>query len=155
MSESEQTRGSAQQGQVDSELDMRGIVWSTIGVLGVTLAAAVLMWGFMAVILDALAAGDPPPPALEEARQPYLPPAPRLQTTPFTDLDALRAEEERQLGSYGWINEPGGIAQIPIDRAIDLLVEKGSVEPLLRLQPGTETDPAGTADGTAGEAASN
>lgn len=151
MSESEQTPGGSQQGRLDSELNLRGIVWSTIAVLGVTLAAAVLMWGFMAVILDALAGGDPPPPALEEARQPYLPPEPRLQTTPFTDLDALRAEEERLLTSYGWINEPGGVAQIPIDRAIDLLVEKGSVEPLIRLQPGTEADSAETAV----EAASN
>ncbi len=124
---------------VDSEIGLRGILISTAGLVAITVAAGVLMWGFMAYILDNLAGQDPPPPALEEAREPYLPPAPRLQTEPFTDLDELRAEEQRMLTSYGWINEPGGIAHIPIDRAMDLLVDRGSVESLRVLQPGTES----------------
>ena len=131
---------------LDSELDMKGILLSTVGVVVITVVAAASMWGFMVFFLDSFAAQDPPPPALEEAREPYLPPEPRLQTEPFGDLIELRAEEERLLTSYGWVNEPGGIAMVPIDRAIDLLIERGSAGPIKTLQPGTELDSSSSED---------
>ena len=138
MTERQPLDGSSGNLPLDSELNMRGIVLSTAGLVGITLAAVLLMWGFMTTILDNLAAEDPPPPALEEARVPYLPPAPRLQTTPFRDLTELRAEENRLLTTYGWINQAGGIARIPIEQAIDILVERGSARSFVTLQPGTE-----------------
>jgi len=139
MTERHVVDGSNAKPQLDSELNMRGILLSTAGVVGITLAAVLLMWGFMAMILNNLAAEDPPPPALEEARVPYLPPAPRLQTTPFRDLTELRAEETRLLTTYGWINQAGGIARIPIEQAMDILVERGSARSFVTLQPGTES----------------
>jgi hypothetical protein len=36
---------------------------------------------------------------------------------------ALRAAQRAELESYGWVDRDAGIAQIPIDRAIDLVVE--------------------------------
>jgi hypothetical protein len=140
MTDRDREQRQTRQGQpVDSEIGLRGILISTAGLVGITVSAVLLMWGFMASIFDSLADQDPPPPALAEAREPYLPPAPRLQTEPFTDLNELRAEEQWLLGSYGWINEPGSVARIPIERAMDLLVDRGSVEPFRVLQPGTET----------------
>jgi hypothetical protein len=38
---------------------------------------------------------------------------------------AWRAQAERQLGSYGWVDKQKGLAHIPIDRAMDL-VAKGA-----------------------------
>lgn len=56
-------------------------------------------------------------------RQP--PPEPRLQVTPQTDFQQLRAAEDTVLNSYGWVNREAGIVRIPIDRAIELLAERG------------------------------
>jgi hypothetical protein len=51
-----------------------------------------------------------------------LPPQPRLQTTPALDLQQLRAAEDERLSRYAWIDRSRGLAQIPIDRAMDLWV---------------------------------
>ena len=34
-------------------------------------------------------------------------------------------KEERTLYSYGWVDERAGIVRIPIERAMDLLVQRG------------------------------
>src|SRR5262245_40404521 len=54
-----------------------------------------------------------------------LPPEPRLQTDPQLDLIQLRELEDKELNSYGWIDRDSGTVRIPVDRAIDRLVERG------------------------------
>jgi len=54
-----------------------------------------------------------------------LPPPPRLQTYPFYDLKALRGDENRVLEHYGWVDKNAGIVRIPVERAIEVLAEKG------------------------------
>lgn len=63
---------------------------------------------------------DPPPPALGRSGGGQLPPEPRLQTAPASELLAVRAEERRALSGYGWADEAGGVARIPIDEAMAL-----------------------------------
>jgi hypothetical protein len=53
------------------------------------------------------------------------PPAPRLQVAPKADLDRLHASENEQLGSYAWVDRDKSIVRIPIDRAVQLLSERG------------------------------
>jgi len=53
------------------------------------------------------------------------PPTPNLQTQPFKDIYMLRQGEAEKLGSYGWIDKEGGITRLPIDRAMDVMLEKG------------------------------
>ena len=50
-------------------------------------------------------------------------PEPKMWATPADEIDALRSEEEAILNSYGWADKKSGIARIPIDRAMDLIVE--------------------------------
>ncbi len=52
-------------------------------------------------------------------------PQPRLLVTPGASLAELRAAEEADLNSYGWVDRKAGIARIPIDRAMQLLLERG------------------------------
>ena len=54
-----------------------------------------------------------------------VPPEPRLQTNPRQDLADLRAKEDEQLGSYGWVDRNAGVVRIPIDAAIKLTLERG------------------------------
>lgn len=52
-------------------------------------------------------------------------PQPRLIVKPGATLADLRAAEDRELNSYGWVDRSAGIARIPIDRAMQLLLERG------------------------------
>lgn len=53
------------------------------------------------------------------------PPSPRLQIAPHTDLARVQASEDRQLGSFGWVDRDQQIARMPIERAMQLLAERG------------------------------
>lgn len=71
-----------------------------------------------------------------------LPPPPRLQTYPFDDIKELRKAENKVLDHYAWVDQNAGVVQIPIERAIDVLAEKGL--------PYRQAGPAGLA-GEAGQ----
>jgi hypothetical protein len=53
------------------------------------------------------------------------PPAPRLQIDSTADLAALRAAEGSRLSSSGWSDRPRGVVHLPIDRAMQLTIERG------------------------------
>lgn len=70
--------------------------------------------------------------AAERAREispievtPPMPPEPRLQVSPPADLAAMRAAEDEVLQSYGWIDKEENVVRIPIERAMELLAERG------------------------------
>jgi hypothetical protein len=52
-------------------------------------------------------------------------PQPRLQTDPAEDLARFRAQEEKRLDSYYWIDKQKGIVHIPIAQAMKELAAKG------------------------------
>jgi hypothetical protein len=54
-----------------------------------------------------------------------LPPEPRLQVSPGADVEHMREAEEAVLQNYRWVDREAGIVGIPIDRAMDILAEKG------------------------------
>lgn len=58
-----------------------------------------------------------------DSSRPYFP-YPREQTNGEVDLQALRAREDAELNSYGWIDKTAGVIRIPIDRAMDLMVQR-------------------------------
>jgi hypothetical protein len=39
-------------------------------------------------------------------------------------LAALVAKQEKQAGSYGWVDRKAGIVQVPVDRAMELVVQE-------------------------------
>jgi hypothetical protein len=53
------------------------------------------------------------------------PPEPRLEAYPLAARLVLRAQEDEVLTTYGWVDKDRGIARIPIDRAMELVVERG------------------------------
>jgi hypothetical protein len=52
-------------------------------------------------------------------------PQPRLLIKPGASLAGLRAAEDSDLNSYGWVDRTSGVVRIPIDRAMQLLLERG------------------------------
>jgi hypothetical protein len=53
------------------------------------------------------------------------PPAPNLQKQPFKDVYMLRQNEAEKLSTYGWVDKDGGVTRIPIDRAMEIMLQRG------------------------------
>jgi len=56
-----------------------------------------------------------------------LPPAPRLQQKPRNELYEFRREEQSLLDGYGWMNRGDGIVHIPLEDAMRLTIERGTL----------------------------
>ena len=52
-------------------------------------------------------------------------PEPQLQKTPILDLKTIRAEEDKLLNGYAWVDPRKGVVRIPVDRAIEVLAQRG------------------------------
>lgn len=100
------------------------IVRFALGLVIVVALSSVFLLGLFKLLARQERRHDPPPPPLaqEEGR---LPPGPRLQSTPLQDLEQVRAEQEKELTSYGWVDAKAGIARVPIDEAIKILAARG------------------------------
>ena len=114
-----------------------GLVWFTVVLAGSALVIHVLMWGmykFMeAQALDHDVARAPlaaPPgsrpagPAVLSRIWPQAPPELYVPDEP-TNLRSFQRQEELELSTYGWVDRNAGTARIPIDRAKELLLERG------------------------------
>lgn len=104
--------------------------------IGLAATGLVLMIGLVlgvAALLSRLG----PPRAPEQATQ-ITPPEPRLQVAPPEDFRELKATQMARLNTYDWIDRDGGVVRIPIDRAMEIMVEQGYI-----YKPGTPA-PAGT-----------
>ncbi|MGD2074962.1 MAG: hypothetical protein PVI91_12365 [Gammaproteobacteria bacterium] len=83
-------------------------------VLTAALAVLVTLGAVLALLLpwrQEPAAG--PPPAQ---------PGAALLTDPVANLARFRAGKAGQLQSYGWVDAQAGVAHIPVERAIELLI---------------------------------
>ena len=52
-------------------------------------------------------------------------PQPRLEENERTELNDFRLSEEKKLHSYDFIDQKAGVVRIPIDRAMQLIAERG------------------------------
>lgn len=52
-------------------------------------------------------------------------PEPRLETDERTEINDFRRKEEDTLRTYGWVDKDAGTIRIPIDRAMQLIAERG------------------------------
>jgi hypothetical protein len=65
------------------------------------------------------------PPASPFATTRELPPSPRLQAKPRFELKDYCEVQQREVETYGWIDRRLGVVRIPIDHAMDLVLERG------------------------------
>jgi hypothetical protein len=52
-------------------------------------------------------------------------PQPRLETDERNEIYSFRLQEEQKLHSYGWVDQNAGVVRIPIDRAMELIAQRG------------------------------
>lgn len=105
----------------------------TIGLGATGLVAMIGLILAVAALLSRLG-----PPRAPEQATPLTPPEPRLQVAPPADFQEIKATQIARLNTYGWTDPDAGVVRIPIDRAIEIMVEQGYI-----YTPGTPA-PAGT-----------
>jgi len=112
-------------GGTDRELAI-GKILQFGAILGLVIVVVLAgMWGMAVLFKAQQQAADPRPSPIPEANARRLPPEPRLQASPPRDMKEFRARESDLVASYGWADQRLGIARIPIDRAMEIVLEKG------------------------------
>ena len=110
-------------GHEQSDANMRPIVFFGAGLVVLAIVVLLLTRWVFGTFATQRAKLDVPPSPLADTREPF--PGPRLQVAPAQDVKAMRAAEDTALNSYGWVDKEGGIVRIPIDRAMELLANRG------------------------------
>jgi hypothetical protein len=111
-------------GYEHSDISGRPVVTIGIAVLIGSWICAWLLYYFFAYLIHARAEAGPPP-AARAAGKALVPPEPRIQVSPSSDMREMLAGENAQRNSYGWVDRQNGVVSIPIDRAIELTVQRG------------------------------
>ena len=119
------------------------IVRFAIGLVVVLVVVAFVLLGLFSLFARQQRRHDPPPPPLAPQAG-RLPPEPRLQTTPLQDLEQVRAQEDKELSSYGWVDRKAGRVRIPIDEAIRIVAQRGVPRAIVlpSPSPGAPASPA-------------
>ena len=115
----------AEAGHETSDVSIGAIVKFGIGLAVAALLVHVAMWGLFRVLDARQAKRDRPLPPLVAAALRRTPPEPRLESDALSPRRRMQADETAALTTYGWVDRDGGIVRIPIERAMDLLVERG------------------------------
>ena len=94
-----------------------------IGLVLTTIASMLLVLGVFRYFEVEENAKQVPPAAGFTAGK--LPPEPRLLENEPANLQQYRAAENQVLNGYQWVDQKKGLVKIPVDQAIDRLVQKG------------------------------
>ena len=107
---------------IDTSVGYKFALWLVVAMAISVVIVYGTFWFFENQSQRADAVSQQYPLAVGQAKNP---PAPNLQTQPFKDVYVLRKGETEKLASYGWVDKQGGIARIPIERAMALTLERG------------------------------
>jgi hypothetical protein len=111
------------------DIDLKTIVYATIFLFGFFGATAVATIGVFWLFVKQEIPPEKGGPAVIARKMPP-PDYPMLQERPVSgdphmDIQKFRTEEDMRVKTPAWKNKQKGIARIPVDRAMDLLLEKG------------------------------
>jgi hypothetical protein len=100
-----------------------------IGLTGLALASGIaivffIVYGIFQYLAHHPIVITPANPLAETGRQQF-PPAPRIEYHPALEVKELHSQENRMLSTYGWTDKSAGVVRIPIDRAMELQLDRG------------------------------
>jgi hypothetical protein len=117
--------GAAQQqrGHETRDISVRIVAWFGVGLV----VAAAIVHVAIVGLFKSFEHRHPSPdaPSRIEIEPRMIAPAPRLQENPSADLAQFEAAEDAKLHSYGWVDKPAGVIRIPIERAVELIAQRG------------------------------
>jgi hypothetical protein len=128
----------------ERDASIKGLIqfafWMAV-VLAVTLVG--MKWTF-----DYFKRAEPMGPTaspLVTESQRVLPPSPRLQAQPHLELAEYCTAQQQEVTTYSWVDQGSGVVHIPVDRAMDLILERGlPARPLSEAPSGAASAPVAT-----------
>jgi hypothetical protein len=107
-------------GHETSDINVWAVGKFAIALVGVTVVSLALLFGLMKYFQSRETSE-----VVQTVEPTKVFPQPQLQSTPIPDLRHFHEDEDKVLNSYGWVDQPKGVVRIPIDRAIDVLAQRG------------------------------
>jgi hypothetical protein len=117
------------------DLSAQGVLAFLVSLIVGGIVVYFVIWGFYHFMEARQRAHQPPPNPLVkqvetdtrivspgEIRQF---PEPRLETNERVEIKDFRLKEEQTLNSYAWVDQKAGVVRIPIERAMQLLAQRG------------------------------
>lgn len=102
------------------------LLYSGIGLTVFTIAAILLMFALFRWLEIRESRLDTDTYYLAEISRPV--PATLLQINARQELAELRAAETHTLTTYGWVDEDARIVRVPVERAIEIALQKKTLE---------------------------
>ncbi|MGH9492962.1 MAG: hypothetical protein ACRD2K_05635 [Terriglobales bacterium] len=110
--------------------NVRGILRFGVWMVVAALVIYAVLFGMFQYFDRQAAAADPARNPLLAGEKPSASPAarfpqPQLQPNAAAELEKARAGEDEILASYGWVDRRAGVVRMPIDRAMQIIAERG------------------------------
>ena len=138
----------AHDAEADGPLEPAGVaLWPVLlGALASVVLMVAAIWGLSAVYDWQVP--NRPLPAAEQF------PSPRVQTHQAEQLKDLLAAQRQQLTGYEWADQNKTLIRIPIERAMEIIAQRGAeaYAPILPPGPATADPTAGAQRATTGQA---
>ena len=129
MSDHKSTHDAEGRDYQDRDIRIKPILWFGVVMVFVTIATFFGIEYYFKVLASREDRAGQPVTITER----QLPPDPTLQIWEFADLANYRAKEQAVLDTYGWVDRDAGIVRLPIEHAMELLLQKGL--PVRNTQP--------------------
>jgi hypothetical protein len=107
-----------------SDAATRPIFQLVVG-LGVFVAISMVLMAMLYRFFNAYETARDTPVSPLAQEEPAMKPGPKLQPSPTIDLQQFRAKEKQALESFGWVDQREQLVHIPIEKAIELMAERG------------------------------
>jgi hypothetical protein len=111
-------------GHETEDANVRAVVLTGAALAIGTAIVILIVYGIFRYLADHPITTAPTNPMAETDRQQF-PPAPRIEEHPAIEVKDLRSQEDRILSTYGWTDKKAGIVRVPLDRAMELQLQKG------------------------------
>lgn len=106
------------------DADIREVILTGVGLAVGTLIVCLVMWGLFNLLKTQQSKKGAPTVNLM-APQAHFPPEPRLQVNAPAELEQFHEQEDKILDTYGWVDKNAGTVHLPIDKAMDIMAQKG------------------------------
>lgn len=109
----------------ESDVNVSAIIRYGVGLIVIAAVVHVFLWWLLGVYEGQHERAQTQAYPMAAGQQNRLPPAPRFQENPQEELQELRARQKALLEGYGWVNKEAGVARIPIEEAMKMIVARG------------------------------
>jgi hypothetical protein len=110
-------------GHETSDANLKPILLTGVGLVVTVAVVAVLIYGIFQYLGSyPVSTARHNPMSTAETQ---IPPQPRIEEHPAIEIQELHVQEDQTLSTYGWADRKTGKVRIPIDRAMELQLQRG------------------------------